>query len=164
MKVKCSWDIILETIVEFPSSITAWPSDIRAKCVLKCHVMLKAANEPCFVFVVEAGDEQESEESGEEEGEEEGTESDLVRPSIITQSNCYGVQLHFIFFTSHCKWLSVSFWNHPLCLSASEHRVQSEEEVEKENKTRQRLAEAVQETKEEDKGQRWSCHRHTWQS
>lgn len=65
--------------------------------------MLKAANEPCFVFVVEAVDEQESEESGEEEGEEEGTESDLVRPSIITQSNCYGVQLHFIFFTSHCK-------------------------------------------------------------
>ena len=34
-----------------------------------------------FGFVVEVGDEQESEESGEEEGEEEGTESDMVRPS-----------------------------------------------------------------------------------
>lgn len=67
------------------------------------HVVQKAANEPGSVFVVEAGDDQESEESGEEEGEEEGTESDLVRQSIITQFNCYRVQLHFIFFTSHCK-------------------------------------------------------------
>lgn len=34
---------------------------------------------------MEVGDEQESEESGDEDGEEEGTESDLVRPTIITQ-------------------------------------------------------------------------------
>lgn len=32
-------------------------------------------------FVVEVGDEQESDESGDEEGEEEGTESDMVRPT-----------------------------------------------------------------------------------
>lgn len=43
--------------------------------------MLNAGDELCFLFLVEAGDEQESEESGEEEGEEEGTESDLVRPT-----------------------------------------------------------------------------------
>lgn len=53
--------------------------------------MLKAGDELCFLFPVEVGDEQESEESGEEEGEEEGTESDLVRPTIITQPNDFRV-------------------------------------------------------------------------
>lgn len=42
-------------------------------------LFLNAGDELCFLFVVEVGEEQESEESGEEEGEEEGTESDLVR-------------------------------------------------------------------------------------
>lgn len=96
---------------------------------------------------MEVGDEQESEESGEEEGEEEGTESDLVRTTIFTQPN------HFI--SHHVLSLKMApFVKFPLYLSASEHRVKSEEEVEKEDEGRQRVAQAVQETEEEDKGQR----------
>ncbi len=67
---------------------------------LICHV-LNAGDDLCvFFFPVEVGDEQESEESGEEEGEEEGTESDLVRPTIITQpNNCSVINLisHHLF-------------------------------------------------------------------
>lgn len=37
---------------------------------------------------------------------------------------------------------------------ASEHRVESEEKIEKENKSRQRMAPALQETKKEDEVQR----------
>lgn len=106
-----------------------------------------------FVFAVEVGDEQESEESGEEEGEEEGTESDLVRPAITTQPNYLGA---FDLTSRHLFWVKTEeFEKSSLYTSASEHGVQSEEEVEKENKERRRVAQAVQETEEEDKGQRW---------
>ena len=54
----------------------------------------------CFVFVLEVGDEQESEESVEEEGEEEGTESDLVRPIIITPPDYSTVHLECMFVAS----------------------------------------------------------------
>lgn len=89
---------------------------------------------------MEVKDEQESDESD----EEEGTESDLVRFSYRLLSR----NLNLV-----CRWGQSRSAEIISRLSASEHRVRSEE-AEKEGESRQRLAPPLQETEKEDDQQR----------
>lgn len=133
-------------------------SQVRAENISTCNRFFANGSFPPInsltvrellcLFVVKEGEEPESEQSGDGEAEEEGTESDLVGSKTVNQANGVDIQQHFSCLSPCLRKI----------LSPSELRVEFEEEIKEENKSRQCLAQAIKEKTEKDKGQRWFSH------
>lgn len=129
-------------------------SQVRAENISTCNRFFANGSFPPInsltvrellcLFVVKEGEEPESEQSGDGEAEEEGTESDLVGSKTVNQANGVDIQQHFSCLSPCLRKI----------LSPSELRVEFEEEIKEENKSRQCLAQAIKEKTEKDKGQR----------